>query len=99
MQQSSDQVLAIDMRQNMAAGQAGAVLVRVHSRDLSSCDSVQAALLAATSGCCIVLTPAYATETYSLDGWNLSYVCALWLLMPNCYYDFDQYGNCRFWTG
>ena len=61
------------------------------------CMYVQAALLAGTGDYSIVLTPSYAAEPYNLYGWCVSYVQALWLLVPNCWYVIDGYGNYCFW--
>ena len=95
---SRDQALARDMQQNLAAIQAGASLVRVHEDDISNDACVLAALEAASQGCCIVLTPAYAAEQYMLNGNPGKYGHGLLSMAPNCCYDRDQYGNCRFWS-
>ena len=94
---SRDQLLWRDMEQNMAAMGAGGVLVRVHGDDMDSTGVVRAALLAATGRYSIVLTPSYAAEMYDLYGWRMPYVEALWLLVPNCWYVIDGYGNYCFW--
>lgn len=94
---SRGEVLERDMEQNMAAMEAGARLVRMHARDLGSEGVVQAALLAAARGYSIVLTPSYAAELYTLHGLRVPYVRALWLVVPNCWYVNDGYGNYCFW--
>ena len=94
---SRDQVLRRDMEQNMAAMVGGGVLVRIHGADVDGEGIVQAALLAGTGDYSIVLTPSYAAEPYNLYGWCVSYVQALWLLVPNCWYVIDGYGNYCFW--
>lgn len=94
---SRGEVLKRDMQQNMAAMRAGAALVRLHTRNLDGEGVVQAALLAAAGGYSIVLTPSYAAETYHQEGWRAPYVQALWLLVPNCWYVIDGYGNYCFW--
>ena len=94
---SRDQLLWRDMEQNMAAMAGGGVLVRVHGADMDAEGVVHAALLAATRGYSIVLTPSYAAEPYNLYGEYVPYVQALWLLVPNCWYVIDGYGNYSFW--
>lgn len=95
--QSREKLLARDMQQNLAAMRGGGVLVRIHSRDLECEQQILAALQAAASGYCIVLTPSYAAECYCWPGMISSYARALWLLQPNCCFDIDRYGNHRFW--
>ena len=52
---------------------------------------------AAAADYSIVLTPSYGAELYNLYGWQVPYVKALWLLVPNCWYKVDRYGNYCFW--
>lgn len=94
---SSSEVIARDMRQNLAAIQADACVVRVHECDLSNVECVAAAMHAAGLGCCIVLTPAYAAAMVKHGPSLLSYVQLLLLLSPNCCVDLDLYGNSRVW--
>lgn len=96
-QHDRDAVLKRDMEQNVAAVLGGAALVRVHTSDLTHEACVHAALHAATSGCSIVLTPAYAAETYKVNGQQATYLHALLQLVPYCCYDTGQYGNHMLW--
>lgn len=94
---SRDQVLTRDMRQNVVALEATGVLVRIHMNDMKCQQQLLAALEAAELGFSMVLSPSYTTELYNMCGHHVHHVQALLLLKPNCWYDTDQYGNCRFW--
>jgi hypothetical protein len=85
------------MQQNLAVIQAGARMLRVHEHDLSNAACVTAALDAASLGCCIVFTPAYATTRVTWGSSLLPYLQLLLLLNPNCCYTTDAHGNSRLW--
>jgi hypothetical protein len=94
---SRDVLLKRGMRQNVAAVEAGGVLVRMHYLDVQREGIVEGALEAAAAGYSIVLTPSYGAELYDLYGQQVPYVHALWLLVASCWYNVDRYGNYCFW--
>lgn len=91
--QSRNKVLARDMQQNLAAMQAGGVLVRIHRHDLACTQRLLAALQAAALGCSIVLSTTCAAEPYDSHGSTVPYVTALQQLQPNCCCHTDRFGN------
>ena len=92
-QLSSTMIIARDMLQNVAAAGARACVVRVHMADISSAACIGAALQAAVTGGCFVLTPAYATTLVQHGPLLITYVQLLLQLVPNCYCVTDSYGN------
>lgn len=92
-QHSSRAVIERDMQQARAAVAAGVSVVRVRMHDTHNYEAIDAGLQAATQGCCIVLTPAYASTRVFWNGLQLLYVEVLLSYCYNSCYNTDCYGN------